>query len=272
MRDTREDTGTMNLDLDAIAATLEGLEETIITRLIDRAQFLHNPLVYQAGHSGFDGEVAASLLDLRLLYQERMDAEFGRFCVPEERAFSRSLPSPRRAVKLQVTGLALEDPTIINLTMEILHSYKDLVSRICREGDDGHYGSSVEHDVYALQAISRRVHYGALYVAECKFQQMPEEYRPVIRRADTSATMELLTRTDVEERIVRRVGEKVESLQSTANTRVRHLVDPAVVVQFYRDHVIPLTKKGEILYLLQRPEQAPVVQTKSVYQRLVKTG
>ena len=53
-------------DLDKIATDLEGLEETIIARLIDRAQFRRNRPTYQPGKSGFTGEGALSLFALRL--------------------------------------------------------------------------------------------------------------------------------------------------------------------------------------------------------------
>ena len=75
-------------ELHLIAAQLEGLEETIITKLIDRAQFKANLVAYEAGKSGFDGAENESLFDLRLRYHEEMDAYFGRFCVPEERPFT----------------------------------------------------------------------------------------------------------------------------------------------------------------------------------------
>jgi chorismate mutase len=238
--------------IDTIAAHLEGLEETIIYKLIDRAQFHANERVYQAGHSGFDGEQKRSLFELRLLYQERMDAEFGRFCVPEERPFYRRLPEAKRSAKLPPTGLFLDDFNAINQMPEITARYLDLVQTICRRGDDGHYGSSVEHDVYALQAIARRIHYGSLYVGEGKFRSAPDVFTALIEKGDEQAIIEKLTRRDVEERIVRRISEKVALAQSKVNTSVRHAVDPLVITDFYREVIVPLTKKGEARYLLQR--------------------
>jgi chorismate mutase len=238
--------------LAAIAETLEGLEETIIVKLIDRAQFSRNSVIYQPGMSGFAGEPSLSLFELRMLYQERMDAEFGRFCVPEERPFCEDLPAPKRSVNLPATGLAIADLNHVNLTPRILRAYLDLIPRLCREGSDGHYGSSVEHDVYAIQAVARRIHYGAFYVAESKYQESEAAYRAMIDRGDRAAIMSSLTRAEVEERIVARVREKTEGMQSRVNARVRHVVDPAVVVEFYLQTVIPLTKEGEVQYLLQR--------------------
>ena len=83
------------LELSNIASILESLEETIIFKLIDRAQFCSNPVIYKPGKSEFPGE-EKSLFELRLFYQETMDAVFGRFMCPEERPFCKGLPKPRR--------------------------------------------------------------------------------------------------------------------------------------------------------------------------------
>ena len=239
-------------ELHLIAAQLEGLEETIINKLIDRAQFKANLVVYKAGRSGFEGAENESLLDLRLRYHEGMDAYFGRFCVPEERPFTQDLPSPRRKVNLPPSCLAIDAYERVNLSDEIKSAYLDLVPRFCAEGDDGQYGSSVEHDVYALQAIGRRIHFGAMYVAESKYLSDKAQYRQLIREKNMDAIMELLTRKEVEERILERIKVKVQHIQAEVNQEIRITIDPGVFFQFYRDHVIPLTKKGEVLYLLNR--------------------
>jgi len=239
-------------DLHLIAAHLEGLEETIISKLIDRAQFYANLRVYKKGQSGFVNENRLSLFEIRLLYQERMDSQFGRFCVPEERPFDKKLPRPRRVAKLPSTGLKIAGYDKINVTRDILPDYLNLIPQICRKGVDGHFGSSVEHDVYAVQAISRRIHYGAMFVAECKFKTEPALYRKLITKRDIGTLTENLTRIEVEERIIGRIHEKVEKAQANVNTEVRVVIDPQVVVDFYRNTIIPLTKKGEIMYLLNR--------------------
>jgi chorismate mutase len=56
----------------------------------------------------------------------------------------------------------------------------------------------------------------------------------------------------VEECVISRVKDKVEAAQTTANTRVRVTIDPDAVRVFYRDILIPLTKEGEVRYLLGR--------------------
>jgi chorismate mutase len=239
-------------DLELIAARLEGLEETIISKLIDRAQFSVNQSIYIPGQSGFTGAEGLSLFDLRLRWQEEMDARFGRFHVPEERPFNRDLPASQRAVALPPSCLVIDDFERVNVTAAIRDAYLQMIPRICPAGDDRQYGSSVEHDVYALQAISRRIHFGALYVAESKYSADPASYDECAARGDTDALMRMLTRHDVEERILLRVGEKTERAQAHVNQRVRSIVAPDTVMSLYRDFIIPITKQGEILYLLQR--------------------
>ena len=242
----------MKIDLHWIAQQLEGLEETIISKLIDRAQFRANAAVYQPGKSGFNNEPGLSLFGLRLRHQEEMDARFGRYCVPEERPFTADLPAPGREVNLPDTGLCLDNLEAVNLTGEIRAAYLALVPRLCAPGDDGHYGSSVEHDIYALQAIARRIHFGALYVAESKFSDDPRGYSALIEADDEEAITERLTRRAVEEQIIERVREKVSYAQQRVNKRVRYCVEAETVMQFYRDYIIPLTKRGEVLYLMNR--------------------
>lgn len=238
--------------LDLITAVLESIEETIITKLIDRAQFRVNAAVYQPGLSGFEGADQESLLDLRLRSHEEMDAVFGRFCIPEERPFTHDLPSPRRRVTRPSPGPAIDDCDVVNLTERIRSAYLALIPRICRDGDDGQYGSSVEHDVYAMQAIARRVHYGALYVAECKYADAPESYRTLAEKNDKQGLFNLLTRKGVEESVLERVRAKIAHIQAQVNPVLRHIASPDALLEFYRDHIIPLTKEGQGLYLLNR--------------------
>lgn len=242
-----------SINLETITATLEGLEETIIYRLLDRAQFKENKVVYTPGKSGFEGaEGRDCLFELRLRYHERMDSVFGRFCVAEERPFCDHLPEQKRKVTITDTFLKLGNYDVVNLTREIKKMYIESIDRFCIAGDDGQYGSSVEHDVYALQALSRRVHYGAMYVAETKYQGNPELYQRLINSRDTHGMDALLTRKDVEDKIIERVREKVMRIQGFVNQTVRRIVDPDVFISLYRNRIIPLTKKGEIIYLLNR--------------------
>jgi chorismate mutase len=240
------------MSLSEISQKLESYEETIVFKLIDRAQYAANEIIYEPGKSGFKGAGKNSLLDLRLQLQEQMDTQFGKFCVPEERPFIKSVSTPRRKAMIDDRGILIEDCNVVNLTEDIMEGYLSLVPLFCEKGDDGHYGSSVEHDVYALQAISRRVHFGSLYAAESKFSSDPEGFGQLIDARDEEGLLKRLTRKDVEDRIIARIREKTESTQATVNRAIRRVIEPDVIVQYYRENLIPLTKRGQVLYLMNR--------------------
>jgi len=242
--------------IDGVAEQLEALEETIILRLIDRAQFRVNRPAYEPGGIQFRGEDRTSLFELRLRHQEEMDAVFGRFAFPEERPFTRGLPEARRKVTGIPDFLRIPDYDRVNLTAEVKDRTLAFVYEICPPGDDGQYGSATEHDVYVLQAVSRRIHYGAMYVAEGKYRADPALYRRLIEAGDTADIEARLTRPEVERRICRRVVRKTRRIQAEANRRIRTLVAPQAMRRFYREAVIPLTRKGEVLYLTNRTEEA----------------
>lgn len=53
------------------------------------------------------------------------------------------------------------DTNEININDKIMDIYvKDIVPVICKNADDMNYGSSVTKDIEALQALSKRIHFG----------------------------------------------------------------------------------------------------------------
>lgn len=242
----------MALSLEAVVQKLASLEEAILMKLVDRCQFAHNEAVYIPGQSGFSPPECASLLELRLLQQESMDAQFGRYLVPEERPFYSGLPPARRRVTVLDPELHIRDLETINLSGRILVSYLELLRQICKPGDDGHHGSAVEHDVICLQAIARRIHFAACYVAESKYQQDPNGFQALIEAQDVEGLRQRLTRAEVEEEVVQRVGRKLRAIQQGSDPANRYIVAVEPVQLYFRDWIIPLTKEGEIRYLLQR--------------------
>ena len=182
----------------------------------------------------------------------------------------------------------------------ILQYYLAFLHRYCRQpksqskspnqeqthhdNDDHDYGSALEHDVIALQAISRRVHYGAIYVAESKFRSQEKQLRPLIEQWQKSCNAEqsnpeqlnanqseaatyqerilsLITRPEVEQKILQRVYDKAFAIQLGSQEKVdtsnnialhRFYLEPAALRDFYENAVIPLTKQGELAYLYRR--------------------
>lgn len=244
----------VELKLDVIASRLAALEETLIYKLLDRAQFGVNEGAYRPGSSAFVPAEAASLFDLRLTMQERLDTAFGRYRIPEERPYTQGLPEPRRRPPLPDTGLGFDDYETVNVGEAIRAAYLALVPGLARPGDDGQWGSAVEHDVICLQALGRRIHFGALYVGESKFREDPAQYTAWVKARDDGALRQAITRVEVEQRILGRVRAKVEAVQAVSDPGLRRLVDPEVLVRFFDQTIFPLTKDGEMKYLYRRAQ------------------
>jgi len=229
--------------LEAITAHLERLEEKIIFKLLNRAQYHLNLSIYRSIKK------QPSLFMQRLKKQEKMDAAFGRYDIAEERPFTLNKinKKPPKEKFLKITNF-----NKINLTTDILQKYFLFIKKLCQPGTDKHFGSSIEHDVYALQAISERIHFAAFYVAETKFQQNSKLYVDLIKEKNHSELYKKLTRAKVEENIKKRVEKKAQRFQQGINKQLYHFVDPQIFVDLYCDLIIPITKQGEILYFLNR--------------------
>ncbi len=244
-----------NFDLTQIADHLESLEEKIIFNLLNRTQYQLNEKIYQGGEHDFIKYFDKSLLEVRLFLEEEIDARFNRFAIPEERPFFdlEELPRTERSYAVYEDNFVrIDDYDRINLTEEVKEGYLDWLKKFCDGGDDGHYGSSTEHDVKILKAISERVHYASFYVAEAKYRQEPEEYERLIAKGDKEGIYERLTRVEVEEKILGRVREKADNFQRGINLKIRHYLEPELLEDFYRDFIIPLSKRGEVKYFLGR--------------------
>jgi chorismate mutase len=231
------------LNIDICRDELEYLEGEIIVKMVDRAQFALNRKVYEG---------SSSTLRDWLARFEAPYATLGRFTVAEERPFSSGLPSPERRYSGDL-GLPIPD-FCVNLNEEILSAYVEFLPRICVDADDGHHGSSIEYDFMALRAVSRRIHFGSYYVAAAKYGREPERYREYIRARDHDGILSTLTRGKREEEIVARIGAKARRMQEAVRgfrPSWRVLVDPEAIVAFYHETIIPLTKKGQVLYLLE---------------------
>ncbi len=240
------------LKLEYIASRLQALEETIIFAVLERVQFRFNPACYRPGKSGFPDHRDQSLFELRLQAHEEMDARFGRYLFPEERPVNRNLPEAQRSIPETDFPLAIENYDRINLSRRIVDAYCEFLPRVCEPGDDGQYGSCIERDLIAVQAIIRRVHYAAFYVAESKYRADPGTYNELIGAKDRTALEARLTRPEVEERILERVALKSNRLQEISDFSLRRMLNPAEITELYRDVIIPLTKEGEVEYLLAR--------------------
>ncbi|CAM9276086.1 unnamed protein product [Chrysoparadoxa australica] len=286
------------LSLDSIREGLIRQEDSIIFALIERAQFRQNSdaiykskkfkLQQQPGSDEALGQ-EASFLEYVLLQTEVVHASVRRYCSPEEHPFFPSyLPEPMLPALDFPQILA---PNTVNLNNEIMARYiEEIVPSIAGGGDDEQHGSSVLCDITALQALSRRVHFGK-FVAESKFQESEEKYRSLCKAGDARGVNELLTNSAVEKQVCKRsaikastfgqdidsTGQKgahlmtsspltlaadpslssgLSSLSPLSSSLSSHVnpsqLEPEIMAGIYRDFIIPLTKDVEILYLFER--------------------
>jgi chorismate mutase len=221
-----------------------------------------------------------------------------RYTSPEEAPFfPHRLPEGpvKNLPKLDYPEILAPDASHVNFNHILLQKYIDtIVPSLTTSGDDEQHGSCTLCDIAALQALSRRVHYGK-FVAESKYRADPEGYQRLVDANDADGVMALLTNAPVEQMVIRRAGLKAAtygrdpllsaSLQmeevTDVNTaivaaaaasavvaaveamdgRKQHgKVDPAVIEAIYRDIIIPITKDIEVAYLFRRCGKEPPCQ------------
>jgi len=268
------------LSLERIRSILVRLEDTIIFSLIERAQFAHNPKIYQRGafqelhNLGFEG----SWLEWFLKETESFHAKARRYTSPDEYPFTTNLPAP---VIPSLPFPNILHPNKINANPSIVSFYTcSIVPRICRRAtlilaakkrangitgddefeDDGNYGSAATIDVEVLQAISKRVHYGK-FVSESKFLDKASAFIEHIQKSNRQALEALITKPDVEQKLLQRLRKKAATYAQDFAPDGEFLKVPTIngskidvdgVVDLYESYIIPLTKEIEVDYLLHR--------------------
>lgn len=245
----RVNTMSESLQLDRIRGVLVRLEETIIFGLIERAQFLHNPVIYRPGGVGKElGD--ESLVEFLLHECERSHAKVRRYTSPDEHPFFDDLPQPvLPALAYHENPLHSND---VNINVRIKDVYEhEVVPFICGSGDDGQYGSSAVNDVNILQALSKRIHYGK-FVAESKYRENPPMFDALIREKNRAALLAAITVPEVELCLFERVQRKAATYGGELAAAGEISVDPEKVRAIYERWVVPLSKEVEVLYLLGR--------------------
>jgi chorismate mutase len=226
------------------------LEETIIFGLIERAQFALNKVIYEKG--AFGSELSGESLVGYLLHEtEKIHARMRRYTSPDEHPFFADLPVP--LLPALVFSESPLQPNAVNINAEIRAVYEQqIVPLICAPGDDGQYGSSSVSDVMLLQAISKRVHYGK-FVAESKYRDREAVLKPLMKNMDREDLARTITDEAVEAQVLERVRLKAQTYgQQLGGGQTDFRVTPDIVQRIYADWIIPLNKKVQVEYLLQR--------------------
>ncbi|CAK9783987.1 putative chorismate mutase [Cutaneotrichosporon oleaginosum] len=285
------------LSLENIRRQLIRLEDTIIFLVIERAQFAHNPKIYEKGAFKDEMDFEGSWLDWFLLETERTCAKARRYTSPDEHPFTPLEQLPKPIITPQKYPALLHEPAAKHPSVNVNHRILDFyvnhlvpgitevppgsprrtangtVSNPVNPLDDGNYGSAATRDVEALQAISRRIHFG-MFVSESKFLAAPHDFIPHILAdpPNTDALAGLITKPEVEAKLLVRLANKarVYGCEMDADGRVipipdqelglRGKIDIDEVVRLYRDWIIPLTKDVEVDYLVHRLDGVPQEQ------------
>lgn len=261
------------LSLESIRSTLIRQEETIIFALIERAQYRTNDVIYDCKASNLESVYGAplSFLEWMLIETEKLHSKVRRYTSPEEHAFFPAYLPPSILPDLNFPKLLIVNDKF-DVNSEVFRWYVgSVIPKLCVQGDDEQHGSSVLCDIVALQALSRRIHYGN-FVAESKFLQDPDTYTALIKSGDVLGILKLLTNTEVERGVIRRAfmkastyGQDLSSVttinpkltNNLKNSETSYKVDPMLIADTYRDMIIPLTKDVEVRYLFQRLGETP---------------
>ncbi len=119
-----------------------------------------------------------------------------RYTSPEEAAFfpDRLPDGPvENLPKLEYPDILEAEASKVNFNNILLQKYINaIVPSLTTFGDDEQHGSCTLCDIAALQALSRRVHYGK-FVAESKYRGDPEGYQRLVDANDADGVMALLT-------------------------------------------------------------------------------
>eukprot|EP00981_Chlorochromonas_danica_P000771 scaffold183_cov174-Ochromonas_danica.AAC.4 len=248
------------LSLESIRSTLIRQEETIIFALIERAKYRRNYAIYDAKQSKYRNIYGTpiSFLECMLIETEKLHAKVRRYTSPEEHAFFPSfLPAPVLP-ELQFPELLKVEKNAVNVNHEVLRWYvSKIIDRLCAEGDDEQHGSSVLSDIAALQAISRRIHYGK-FVAESKYLSNPELFDKLVQDDDAVGVLEALTNVEVERGVLRRAFIKALHYgQDITGSTEGSKIEAKLIADIYRDMIIPMTKDVEVRYIYLRMGRHP---------------
>lgn len=255
------------LTLPGIRESLLRQEDSIIFGLLMRAQFQHDDVIYQPGAvpvPGFDAKGnRMSLLDYVLRETEQMHGKLRRYTSPDEHPFFPEDVPALVLPPLQYPKVLQDGSETLNINDTVKKMYTHvLIQDITEPGDDNNHGSAVMEDVFCLQALSRRIHYGK-FVAEAKFRDNQDIYVPLIEEQDAQGILEALTYLDQEQRVVERVRTKAaifgqdvrpssNSMPDPSEQSNTYKIHPDKVASLYAQWVMPLTKVVQVEYLLHR--------------------
>jgi hypothetical protein len=221
----------MTIDLSDIRIRLDQKAEEIISGLKDRSRYPLNEGVFLEEFK--DGK---TWFEHRLFLDQCADSEFGRYEFDDQHPllFSRNelttIHKKRNPPKSDLLGID------IDMFQKILEFYKEIVSRICKPGENpSTYGETAKRDVLNILCLYERICGIGPYVAQSKIQKAPS----LLEMEDQKEIQEKLTYLKREEEVMTK-GEKIAERYELPN--------PEVGRDIFRK-IIDLTLEVEIKYI-----------------------
>lgn len=234
------------MDITKIRERLMELEDTIIRGLCNRANYKQNVIIYQhkCEEITYKNSYQGSYLDFMFRNIENIHSISGRYEAFDERPYYKGLDNSLviRNYNDNISKELVEFSKKINFSPWIKIAYSNFINELCIEGDDKNYGDSVLSDIFNLQAISKRIHYGIL-VMESKYNENKELYDKLLDNNDDIAIINALKNVEVEEKILNRIMEKTSKIG---------FHKPEIIVRFFKNIIIPMTIQIELEYIWKK--------------------
>jgi len=236
------------MDLDKVRNRLINLEDIIIRSLCQRAKYKYNIEIYEHNSDKFkyNNNYEGTYFDFMFKPIENVHSTAGRYECFDERPFYKGLTKSQveREYNSKIPDDILKFSKKINFSPWIKIAYLNFLKDLCEDGDDANYGDSILCDIFNLQAISKRVHYGIL-VMEAKYQQSPDIYDELLNKDNDISISSKLKNVNIELKVLERVKEK-----SIKNG----IKNPEVIVNFFKNIIIPMTIQVELDYIFTKKD------------------
>lgn len=112
-------------------------------------------------------------------------------------------------------------------------------------------------DIKCLQAILKRVNYGKL-VAELKFQQNTKLFNTAVKNKEIDKILDFITDEEVQEKVIKNLRSNFDFFLNDTNNRhfvnIDEKISFDVIESIFKNTIIPLTKKSQFFYLINRSQ------------------
>ena len=236
------------MELEKIRDRLIELEDVIIKGLCERANYKQNLEIYEhnAEQFKYKNNFEGTYFDFMFKQIENVHSIAGRYNCFDEKPFYKGLEECQveREYNSQIPDEILKFSKKINFSPWIKIGYLNFINELCEEGEDANYGDTTLSDIFNLQAISKRIHYGIL-VMEAKYKDNQSQYDKLLSQNNDISIGSALKNVSVEQKVLQRVKEK--SIKNGFK-------NPNKIVKFFKNCIIPMTIQVELDYIFSKKE------------------